>query len=302
MEPVFEANQVEKRYRSQQVLSSCSMQVPKGGIYGFVGENGAGKTTMIRLLAGLDFPTGGELLLFGSKDLRRQRARAGFIIETPALYLDMTAQQNMEMVRLQRGIPEKERISALLEQLSLKEAGKKRVRNFSLGMRQRLGLAMALLGSPEFLVLDEPINGLDPTGILEVRMLLKKLNQEQGTTILISSHILAELDNMATNYGFLHKGKMLQEISAKALAEKCRRYLLLRVENPTKAAALLEIRFPGANLEVYPDQSIHAYDLLGREAEASRFLTEQGIPLWEMAVCGDSLESYYSHLIGGEAL
>lgn len=301
-ESVFQALDVVKTYRNHNALDSFSMNVPAGSIYGFIGENGAGKTTLIRLLAGLDFPTHGKLSLFGEsteRGLMQQRARTGFIVESPALYMDMTARQNMEMIRTQRGIPEKNSVNNMLELLSLQDTNTKKVRNFSLGMRQRLGLAMALIGEPEFLILDEPINGLDPTGILEFRNLISTLNNEKRTTILISSHILSELDSMATHYGFIHRGKMVQEISAKALSEQCKRYLLLRVSHPEKASALLEMEFHSKQFEVYPDQSVHIYDLIDRGAEITSCFVENKIEIQEMTICGDNLETYFEKLIGG---
>lgn len=300
---IFEARNITKKYYGSLALDAFQMQIPEGSIYGFIGENGAGKTTLIRLAAGLDFPTEGTVSLFGDdtpKGLMRQRRRTGFLVEGPALYLDMNAKQNLEMVRMQRGIPEKSSTDGMLELFSLQHTGRKRVKDFSLGMRQRLGIAMALIGEPEFLVLDEPINGLDPTGILEIRNLLKRLNYERGTTILVSSHILSELDHMATHYGFIHKGKMVQEITAKSLAEKCRRYILLRVPNPEKAAALLELKFKDIPFEVYPDRSIHVYSVTERTAELSSYLAENHIFIEEMTIRGDNLETYFENLVGGE--
>ena len=196
---VFEAINITKKYRNTLALNQVSMSVMQGDIYGFIGENGAGKTTMIRLLTGLAEPTTGKIALFGesNKKLAKQRERIGCIIESPSLYLDMTAYENLEVQRLQRGIPGKGCIDNALALVGLKDTGKKKAKDFSLGMRQRLALAIALLGNPEFLVLDEPINGLDPTGIIELRNLLKRLNKERGITILISSHILTELHQLA---------------------------------------------------------------------------------------------------------
>ena len=200
---VFEAINITKKYRNTLALNQVSMSVMQGDIYGFIGENGAGKTTMIRLLTGLAEPTTGKIALFGesNKKLAKQRERIGCIIESPSLYLDMTAYENLEVQRLQRGIPGKGCIDNALALVGLKDTGKKKAKDFSLGMRQRLALAIALLGNPEFLVLDEPINGLDPTGIIELRNLLKRLNKERGITILISSHILTELHQLANRYG-----------------------------------------------------------------------------------------------------
>lgn len=230
---VFEAINITKKYRNTLALNQVSMSVMQGDIYGFIGENGAGKTTMIRLLTGLAEPTTGKIALFGesNKKLAKQRERIGCIIESPSLYLDMTAYENLEVQRLQRGIPGKGCIDNALALVGLKDTGKKKAKDFSLGMRQRLALAIALLGNPEFLVLDEPINGLDPTGIIELRNLLKRLNKERGITILISSHILTELHQLANRYGILHEGKLLQEITATELDKRCKKHLLLQVND-----------------------------------------------------------------------
>lgn len=301
MAAVFEAEHLTKRYGRHTVLDSLCLAVPQGSIYGLVGENGAGKTTLIRLMAGLDFPTSGGFSLFGeTKCLARQRRRMGFLIEGPALYWDMTARQNLELVRIQRGVPEKDCVEELLERLSLGDAASKRVRSLSLGMRQRLGIAAALLGEPEFLVLDEPINGLDPTGIVEIRRLLLEWNRQKGTTLLISSHILPELESLATRYGFLHHGRLLQDISATELGERCRRFVLLRVPEPERAAALLESELRCTRFTVYPDRSLHIYGLLDRTAELSACLARHGVPVQEMTVKGDSLETYFQRLAGGE--
>ena len=226
-ENVFTVNGLKKRYKKAFALNGVDMEVKRGDIYGFVGENGAGKTTLIRILAGLATQTEGELSLFGKSNptqLVRERRRIGGMVEAPVFFPDMTAMDNMEIIRLQKAIPDKNCIQDALQLVGLTETGKKRVKNFSFGMKQRLGLAMALMGEPEFLVFDEPFNGLDRTNIIEFREALKRLNREQGTTILLSSHTLSELYQIATCYGFLHKGKILEQISADALAEKCKEY------------------------------------------------------------------------------
>lgn len=302
MATVFEAQALTKCYRRRTVLDNLHLSIPQGSVYGLVGENGAGKTTLIRLMAGLDFPTSGDFSLFEKAENQvEQRRRMGFLIESPALYPDMTARQNLELVRIQRGIPEKNQVDELLERLFLQDTGRQRVKNFSLGMRQRLGIAVALLNEPEFLVLDEPINGLDPTGILEIRRLLQELNQQKGTTILISSHILPELESLATRYGFLHHGRLVQDISAGELGERCRQYILLRVPDPERAAAMLESELHTAKFAVYPDRSLHIYDLMGRTVEISACLAHHQIPVQELTTKGDDLETYFQRLIGGGA-
>ena len=204
---ILEAHDLTKEYRHTVALDHIDLKIEKGKIYGFIGQNGAGKTTFLRLVTGLAFPTSGTLSLWGKtveKELQEQRKRIGCMIETPALFPTMTAYQNMEIQRIQRGIPDKAVIQKTLDMVGLKDTGKKAVRNFSLGMRQRLGIAIALLNTPEFLILDEPINGLDPAGIVEIRNLLKSLNKEYGMTILVSSHILEELYQTASELSLIH--------------------------------------------------------------------------------------------------
>ena len=205
MEYVLETSALTKRYRGFTALDSLTMRVPKGAIYGFVGRNGAGKTTLIRLICGLQEPTGGSFTLYGVRNtdarICRSRRRMGAVVETPSAYTDMTAEENLRQQYLVLGMPSTEGIPELLRLVGLEDTGKKKVKHFSLGMRQRLGIAVALAGNPDLLVLDEPVNGLDPQGIIEIRELVLKLNREHGITVLISSHILDELSRLATHYG-----------------------------------------------------------------------------------------------------
>ena len=205
-EKILEAKDICKAYGKNMVLNQVNLTIKAGEIYGLVGENGAGKSSLMKVITGLTKPTSGEISLFGKKNLEDERNKIGCLIENPALYMDMTARQNLEIQRTQRGIPGKSSIDEVLEIMDLKDAGNKRVKAFSLGMKQRLGIAIALLGRPQLLILDEPINGLDPTKIKYVREVLKNMNEEDGTTILISSHILPELHQLATVYGFIHHG------------------------------------------------------------------------------------------------
>ena len=223
-ETVLHTKGLTKRYGSHTAVDRAELTVEKGQIYGLVGRNGAGKTTIIRMVTGQTIPTAGEISLFGAagRELMKVRARTGVMVETPSFYPYLTARQNLEYYRIQRGIPGKGTVDQALEEVDLADTGKKTFKNFSLGMKQRLGLALALMNRPDFLLLDEPINGLDPEGIVEFRNLLLKLNRERQTTILISSHILPELANLATCYGFIDNGVMLEQITARALEEKCR--------------------------------------------------------------------------------
>lgn len=235
MDYVLTTNALCKNYRHFKALNGLSMHVPKGAIYGFVGKNGAGKTTLIRLICGLQEPTSGNYSLYGVKNtekkIREYRPRIGAVVETPSIYLNMTATENLKEQYRILGLPSFESIPELLKLVGLENTGRKKAKNFSLGMRQRLGIAIALCGDPDFLVLDEPVNGLDPQGIIEVRELILKLNRERQITVLISSHILDELSRLATHYGFIDKGHLLKEISARDLENACRKCIRLEVSD-----------------------------------------------------------------------
>ncbi len=289
-----------KQYKNFHALCDINLSVKRGEIYGLVGENGAGKSTLMRLITGLSFPSSGKIRLFGvTKDLQRERSRIGCTVETPALYKDMTAAQNLEIRRIQRGIPDKSCVLRTLELVGLHSAEKKKVVNFSLGMKQRLALAIALLGEPELLILDEPVNGLDPTGIIELREMLKALVKEKQITILISSHILSELNQLATCYGFLHKGRLLQQITASQLGEKCKRHIKMRTDNITATAAVLEEQLKIKKFSVFPDNSVRVYERLGETGAITRALSANGIVIEEIVVQGEDLETYFEKLIGG---
>ena len=290
-----------KRYGSHLAVDRAELTVEKGQIYGLVGRNGAGKTTIIRMITGQTVPTAGELSLFGAtgKDLMKVRARTGVMVETPSFYPYLTARQNLEYYRIQRGIPGKETVDQVLEETDLAGTGKKVFKNFSLGMKQRLGLALALMNRPDLLLLDEPINGLDPEGIVEFRNLLLRLNRERQTTILISSHILPELANLATCYGFIDNGVMLEQISARALEEKCRACIEVGAEDASAAALVLEQRLGLRDYEVLPGQLLRLYDFLDRPQEVARALVEGGVALRSLESRGANLEDYFLSMIGG---
>lgn len=302
-EYILKTNHLTKKYGKALALDDVNVEIKKGDIYGFIGQNGAGKSTMLRIVTGLTFPSSGSIELFGennAKKLTDSQKRMGAIIESPALFPNMTAYENLEIQRLQKGIPGKESINQTLELVGLADTGKKRARNFSLGMKQRLGLALCLLSEPEFLILDEPTNGLDPMGIVELRELIKKLNREKGLTILISSHILSELHQLATRYGIIHKGRLLEEIEAKELDEKCRQHLRIKVDQAAKGAVVIESALSTTDFEVLSDGTIKLYSYLDDVREVSKTLTDNGLILEHLSQTGDSLESYFSRLVGGE--
>lgn len=300
MEYILCTSGLTKSYRNFKALDNLNMHIPQGAIYGFVGKNGAGKTTLIRLICGLQEVTAGEYALYGIRNGDRKivkaRNRIGAVVENPSVYMDMTAVDNLKQQYRVLGLPSFEGIQELLELVGLGNTGKKKAKNFSLGMRQRLGIAVALAGSPDFLVLDEPINGLDPQGIIEIRELILKLNREQHITVLISSHILDELSRLATHYGFIDQGHMVKEISAGELEEACRKCVRLSV---SKAPALIEV-LDDMGLE-YSFLSEKEADIFGK-VNISRLvlaLAEKGCEVVSMSERDESLESYYVNLVGG---
>lgn len=299
MDYTLNTDGITKIYGKHAVVDHVSMHVKKGDIYGFIGKNGAGKTTFMRIVAGLAAPAAGSMKLFGSGDLEMQRQRIGTLIEQPGLYGTMTAWDNLEVVRRSLGIAEKQTVDEMLEFVGLSQAGKKKVRNFSLGMKQRLGIAIALFRSPDFLILDEPINGLDPEGIKEVRDLLSKLNKEKQITILISSHILGELFKIATSYGIIKEGVLIEEFAAEELKSRCRRCVKLVVDDAQRASAILEEKCHITEYDVPKEGVIRVFDGLDNSWIMNRALVEGGIHLKESYLAGQDLEGYFMDLLGG---
>lgn len=300
MEYVLQTSKLSKRYGRNEVLNAVDMQIPKGAIYGLVGRNGAGKTTLIRIICGLQAPTDGEYRLYGvshrDRAISRSRRRMGAVVETPSIYLDMTAEDNLRQQALVLGLPSYREIPGLLRLVGLEHTGRKKVRNFSLGMKQRLGIAVALIGGPDFIVLDEPTNGLDPQGIVEIRELILKLNREHGITVLISSHILSELSRFATHYGFLEHGDFIREISAEELEKQCRKCLRVAVSDTRVLTRVLD----GMGLE-YEILSQTEANLFG-EIKLSTLvlaLAEEGGELISSCEQDETLETYFINLVGG---
>ena len=300
MEYVLTTQGLSKHYKSFKALDALTMHVPKGSIYGFVGRNGAGKTTLIRVICGLQAPTSGEYALYGidsrEKSIVRSRRRMGAVVETPSIYLDMTAEDNLKEQYRVLGLPSFDGIPELLKLVGLEDTGKKKAKNFSLGMKQRLGIAIALAGDPDFLVLDEPVNGLDPQGIIEIRELILKLNRERQITVLISSHILDELSRLATHYGFIDGGRMLKEISAADLEAACRKCMRLEVTDTKTLARVLD----GMNVEyaIWSDTIADVYGKVSITA-LTIALHEAGCDVSSFHERDESLESYFVNLVGG---
>lgn len=301
MDYVLTANAIGKSYKRFHALKNLSMHVPKGAIYGFVGKNGSGKTTLIRLICGLQNPTSGSYALYGTehteKAIRKVRKRIGAVVETPSIYLHMTAEENLKEQYRMLGLPSFDGIDGILKLAGLEHTGKKKAKHFSLGMRQRLGIAIALCGSPDFLILDEPTNGLDPQGIIEMRELILKLNKERQITFLISSHILDELSRLATHYGFIDSGHIVKEISAAELDHVCRKCLCLEVSD-IRAFALTAERM-GLEYHILSDTRAEVFS----KTTVTQFvmpLAETGCEVLSIHEREESLESYYMSLIGGK--
>ena len=300
MEYVLTTQGLSKRYKNFKALDSLTMHVPKGAIYGFVGRNGAGKTTLIRVICGLQAPTAGEYALYGvdsrEKSIAKSRRRMGAVVETPSIYLDMTAEDNLKEQYRVLGLPSFEGIPELLKLVGLEDTGKKKAQHFSLGMKQRLGIAVALAGDPDFLVLDEPVNGLDPQGIIEIRELILRLNRERQITVLISSHILDELSRLATHYGFVDGGQMLKEISAADLDTACRKCMRLTV---TDVKALVQVLDGmGVEYKVLSDAQADVYARLN-VSQLTLALAKENCEVLSLEERDESLESFYINLVGG---
>lgn len=301
-EYVLQTNQLSKKFKGSVALDKVNLSIRKGSIYGFIGQNGAGKSTLMRIVTGLAFPSEGNIALFGASDeraLTQARKRMGLIIESPSLFPHMTAAENLEVNRPLRGIPGKDCVPRMLELVRLQETGRKKVKNFSLGMKQRLGLAIAMLSDPEFLILDEPTNGLDPMSVIEMRELLKQLNHERGITILISSHILSELHLLASHYGIIHNGKLLEQLTAQELNDKCQQYVFIKADDPDKAATVIQNELHTNDFEVMPDGAIKLFGRIEQPGKVSSTLFSAGLEIEQFMPMGEDLESYFMKRIGG---
>lgn len=301
---VVKTYDLSKKYDENIALSKINMNVKQGEIYGLVGNNGAGKTTLLKILTGQTKSTNGRFELFSKtseKDLMESRKRIGAIIEMPSFYPALTVGQNMEYYRIQRGVPGKSRVDRILKEVNLINHKKKKYADLSLGMKQRLGLALAMLTEPELLLLDEPINGIDPSGIIEIRNLLLRLNKEKNTTVIISSHILTELANVATCYGFLNNGELVEQISTKDLQEKCKSYIEIRVTNASKLAALIEQQLNYKNYKILQNDIVQIYDHNSQADRISELAISNKIGVLGLKEKSINLENYYMSLIGDVA-
>lgn len=297
MGQILTAKNIVKKYGEKTVLDNVSMNIQKGDIYGFIGKNGAGKTTFMRVILSLTYPKSGEVKLFGDKSINEVGLKVGSLIETPGFYKNLSAKENLKRFSLLYGADDS-KVDEILKWVGLSNTGNKKAKNFSLGMKQRLGIAIALLGEPELLLLDEPINGLDPEGIKEMRDLILKLNKEHNITILISSHLLDELSKVVTRYGIINKGKMIEEISSKELHEKCKKKLLIEIDDSKKAKTIISKIVPENNINIVSKHVIEVTSQIEKSSDINALLVKGGIKVSAIYPNSDTLEEYFMKRIG----
>ena len=296
METVLQTNGITKKYGNNTILNGINMTINKGDIYGFIGKNGAGKTTFMRVVLSLTPKNDGEVKFFGDQKIEDVGLKIGSLIESPGLYKNASAEENLRRFSILYGADES-KIKEILDIVGLGYTGKRKAKDFSLGMRQRLGIAIALLGDPEFLLLDEPINGLDPEGIKEIRDVIVKLNKEKGITFLISSHLLDELSKIVTRYGIINKGELIEEINAKELKEKCKNKLIVECNNPQEAKDILSKKIDEKDL-VIKNNILEIHSNLDKAAEYNTELVKKGLSVSAIYPSMDSLEEYFMKRIG----
>lgn len=301
---ILETRNLTKKYKNLCALDNVSISLKKNHIYGFIGENGAGKSTFMKIVSGLIFPTSGDYSLMGESDpkaIERKRRNVGTIIEEPALYPKYSVWRNVEIQRVIVGNPDKSVTDKVIEMVGLTEAKDKKAKTLSMGMKQRLGIAIAMVGNPRLLILDEPINGLDPKNIVALREMLKKINEENECTIFVSSHILSELYLLASDFIFIHRGRIIETTTHEELEEKCSQYIIVRNDNIPETVTILEKHFADVNYKVTADDTIKIYGKPGMKAELSKYLMEAGIVISELSEKEQSLEEYFMTLTGGAA-
>lgn len=299
---VLRTKNISKKYGDTYAIKNVSVEIKRGQIYGLIGLNGAGKTTFMRSVVGLISLTGGEVELFGQtgeQALQRGRRRIGQIIETPAVYPNMTAEQNLTIQCILAGVPDKGVIKQILDLVGLADTDKKRAKNFSLGMKQRLALAMAMITNPEFLILDEPVNGLDPMGIIEIRELMRRLARDRGLTLLVSSHLLDELAQVATHYGIIDRGTLVKQLSAEELARESQQHIRITTKDAAKALALLKENFGVTDYQAVSANELWICEQIDRAGAMNTMLVGQEIIVESIGVTEQRLEEYFVNLTGG---
>lgn len=299
MDYILRTYNLTKNFKKNSAVKNLNMNIKQGEIYGFLGENGAGKTTAIRMIVGLIKPTLGEVELFSQKSVNKSMLqRIGSMIEYPGFYPNLTAGENLEIHRRMVGMQDKSCIMEALKVTGIQDVKNKKVKEFSLGMKQRLGIARAILHHPEFLILDEPTNGLDPSGIKEIRELILELCHTKGITFLISSHILSEIQQMATKIGVIHKGELLEEIEYDELQKRNRHYINIKVSNDKKASIILEQEFNISDYVIWEKNNLRIYEKLEQASNINKALVLNGLFVDEFCVKIDSLEDYFLRLTG----
>jgi ABC-2 type transport system ATP-binding protein len=300
-EYLLTTSNLTKEFDKHTAVDSLNIHLKKGCIYGFIGRNGAGKTTTLKMLSSLSKPTSGEISMFGyiGNDCKKVRNKVGCLIEAPGLYPDMSAFENLKMKCLANGVYSKAYVNDLLEIVGLSDVGAKSTQHFSLGMKQRLGIALALIGEPELLILDEPTNGLDPQGIIEMRNTLSKLNSERNLTILVSSHILEELSKIATDYGIIHDGKLIKEFTAKELSSMSDKRVELTVNSTSDASAVLK-NMGINNFKIIDDSNINIYERIDDSTPLLSALIAAGVVISGFSMKSMDLEEFYMNLTGEE--
>lgn len=300
MEYILSTSGLTKQYGKQKAVNNVNIHIRQGDIYGLIGRNGAGKTTVLKMISGLAAPTEGEFTLFGKsgRDTAKVMNRVGTLIEAPGVYREMSAAGNIKLKCIAMGVRKKGVVEELLKTVGLENAGRKAVKNFSLGMKQRLGIALALVGDTDLVVLDEPINGLDPQGIAEIRETIERLNREKGITFIISSHILEELSKIATSYGIIHNGELLQELTKEELMSRCMERIELVTGDTARAATVLE-DMGITQYKVVDKTTIQIYERLNGVSDIAMRLTESGVKFGGISVKNEALEDYFLNLTGG---
>lgn len=300
-ESILTTTDLTKKFGKTIALDNCTMTIKKGQIYGLIGENGAGKTTLMKLICGQHLKDKGTISLFGNiTNIEESRIRIGCMIETPVFYPDLSAIDNLKIYMIKKGIPNNNDSLELLKLVGLSKSKNKKFKEFSLGMKQRLGIAVSLIGYPEFLILDEPLNGLDPVGISEIRDLIIKLNQEYGTTFLISSHLLKELEAVATNYGFIHKGKLIKEISNEELENISNNIIKIQVGNTEKASIILENILKNKDYRILADNYINIYNHPNDSTKIIKEFVLNNVDVISCTTYGNDLEHFFLELVGGD--
>ncbi len=298
-QPVIELKHLTKTYGKHTVVSDFQLSVEKGRICGLIGPNGAGKTTIMKMMAGLVLPDSGQMQFLGeSENIDRVRRKMSFMLEAPIVDPAMSARENMRYVKYVKGIADKKKIDQMLELVKLSDTGKKKAGKFSLGMKQRLGIAMAMLSEPEILVLDEPVNGLDPEGIVEIRLLLKKLSEEKDMTILISSHILSELSELCTDFILMNHGVLIEAVRAEELLAKSRHYIAVRTDNLDKTVEILKEKLAVSQYKVIHGEELHLFEYLDDIGKVSKTITDSGFVITKLVQEGETLEQYYLSKVG----